>query len=140
MESGIRPSEEQIKEYNTLKINPSLRCLIYSISKDEKSIENVFQAGRDFLYKDLYEQLPSNEPRFVLYDFDYETDEKPPRKTNKLLLIFWCPDSSSIKKKFVFASSKESIKRSFTGIQKDIQASDLSEIDYDVVRKELLKA
>jgi cofilin len=55
-------------------------------------------------------------------------------------LIYWCPDSCKINKKFVYSSTKEPIKRALQGIQKDIQASDISELDYDVVRKELLKA
>lgn len=84
--------------------------------------------------------LPNNEPRFVIYDFNYETDEKSPRKTTKLLLIFWCTLSTPIKQKFPAAGTKDAFKTKFTGIQKDIQASDLSEVDYEVIRKELLKA
>jgi cofilin len=74
----------------------------------------------------------------VIWDFDYETDEKPPRKTARLILIYWCPDTSKINRKFVFSSTKESVKRSLVGIQTDIQASDFSGLDYDSVRKELL--
>ncbi len=77
--------------------------------------------------------------RFLLIDFEYETDEKPPRSTNKLILIFWCPDVAKIKRKFTFSSTKDALKRNFAGIQKDFQASDISDIDFETIRKELMK-
>ena len=75
-----------------------------------------------------------------MYDFDYETDEKPPRKTSKLMLICWAPVAAPMKRKFTYSSTKNAIKASFTGIQKDLQPSDWSDLDHAVIRKELLKA
>lgn len=140
MISGIKPNEDHIKEFNSLKLSKSSKVLIFKISgtKTEGNLELEFKGDKDFDYKTLYEILPSDEPRYVVYDFEYYTDEKPPRKTNKLILFFWCPTACSITNKFLYASTKDSVRGSFNGIQKDIQASDLSEIDFDSVRKDLL--
>lgn len=140
MISGIKPKEEQLKEYNELKINKTKKILIFAVnqSDNENKFETVYSAGKDFDFKTLVEILPNEDPRFVIYDFDYSTDEKPPRKTSKLLLIFWCPTACTINKKFLYASTKDSVRSAFTGIQKDIQASDFSDLDYDSIRKDLL--
>jgi cofilin len=140
MQSGITPNETILQEYKEFKINRAYKCLILALDKDNKEIEITFKGDKNFEYKELADQLPKDDSRFVLVFFEYETDEKPPRKTDKIIMIYWCPTTTPIRRKFASASTKEAIKTACTGIQKDIQASDYSEIDYDEVRKECLKA
>lgn len=45
----------------------------------------------------------------------------------------WSPDTAPVKSKMVYASSKESIKRSFNGIGVEIQGTDYSEVSYETV-------
>ena len=76
----------------------------------------------------------------MIFDYELETFEEPPRKTSKIILFLWAPDVAPIRKKIPFATSKSSITASFEGIQKDIQLSDLSLILEEVeLRKECLK-
>ena len=57
--------------------------------------------------------------RYGLYDFEYEhqcqgtTDSS---KKQKLFLMSWCPDSAKIKKKMLYASSFETLKKSLVNI------------------------
>ena len=133
---GIMPSDEQIKIYKELKVDKTHRCYALKLNAKRDGLEDLFIGDRDFKLTDLCEKLPSNDCVYVIYDFDFETFENPPRPTSKLLLIFWCPDNAPIKVKAPFASSKNDLKASFDGIAKDIMASDTSILDHEELRKE----
>ena len=62
--------------------------------------------------------------RYGLFDFEYEhqcegTTEKT--KKEKLVLMSWCPDTAKIKKKMLYSSSFDALKKCLVGIQKYIQ-------------------
>jgi cofilin len=139
VDSGIKCNSEITAAFNELKIERTLKCLVLKIDKANTGLEIDFQEDKTFDYSQLVDKLPKDDPRFVLVDFEYETNENPPRKTSKLILFFWCPDNSKINRKVVFSSTKHSIKTALTGIQKDLQASDHSDFDFENVRKEMLR-
>jgi cofilin len=139
VDSGIKCNSDITAAFNELKIERTLKCLVLKIDKANTGLEIDFKEDKTFNYSELAEKLPKDDPRFVLVDFEYETNENPPRKTSKLILFFWCPDNSKINRKVVFSSTKHSIKTALTGIQKDLQASDYSDLDYENVKKEMLR-
>ena len=55
------------------------------------------------------------------------------------LLFFRCPDSSGIKKKMIYASSKDAVAKKLEGIQVNIQCNDLDEISYAEVIEQASK-
>ena len=61
-----------------------------------------------------------------MFDFEYThqcqgTTEAS--KKEKLFLISWCPDSAKIKKKMLYSSSFDALKKCLVGVQKYIQVS-----------------
>merc|ERR1712127_205215 len=85
---------------------------------DDDSAEVRYQGFLDFL-TDKYKL----EPVWVVYDFPYKTANG--QDNNKLILFAWCPDCANIKKKMVFASTKDALKKVLPGINKDFQACDV---------------
>ena len=136
MVSVVTVTPEQIQLYQDLKIDEKYRYIILALTKDRNALEIVSLGERDKSLKDLEQFLPNNDCRYVVFDFEFETFENPPRPTRKILLISWAPDIAPIKVKVPFASSKTEIRSAFQGIQKDIQASDLSILDFEELRKE----
>jgi len=51
----------------------------------------------------------------------------------------WSPDTAPIKSKMVYASSKDSIRRSFIGIGTEIQGTDYAEVSYETVLEKVSK-
>lgn len=45
-----------------------------------------------------------------------------------------CPDTSRVRSKMIYASSKDRFKRELDGIQIELQATDPTEMDLDVIR------
>ena len=101
------------------------------------NLELVFKGDKYFKYEDLTNYLPKADMRFVIYDFEYKTYENPPRHTSKLLFIQWRPMTTPLKKKWLFDPIVSKIKNAFGGIQKDIFVDDLSDLQRDIIEKEL---
>merc|ERR1712046_139966 len=96
-------------------------------------------ASYDAFLNDL-QRGGDSECRYGLYDFEYEhqcqgtTDSS---KKQKLFLMSWCPDSAKIKKKMLYSSSFDALKKSLVGVHKYIQATDASEASEEAVEKQL---
>jgi hypothetical protein len=65
-----------------------------------------------------------SECRYGLFDFEYDhqcqgtTDTS---KKQKLFLMSWCPDTARIKKKMLYSSSFDALKKALVGVHKYIQ-------------------
>merc|ERR1712157_340390 len=120
--------------------NKTHRYCVFFI-KDEKFITVEKMGGRDASYDDFLNDLQKGgdgECRYGLYDFEYEhqcqgTTESS--KKQKLFLMNWCPDSA--KKKMLYASSFDNLKKALVGVHKFIQATDASEASEGEVEKQL---
>ena len=97
-------------------------------------LQQSFVAGtRDESYQTFLGDIMACGPedcRYGLFDFEYRhqcegTNEKS--KKEKLLLMTWCPDTAKIKKKMLYSSSFDALKKclvgSITYIQVQIQSS-----------------
>ena len=48
-----------------------------------------------------------------------------------IVLCSRSPDDSKIKQKMVYSSSKDALRKALVGVQVDIQANDISDIEYE---------
>merc|ERR1719259_1316323 len=100
----------------------------YSTLKMKKMICVEKVGSRDTNYGQFLADLTACGPddcRYGLYDFEYThqcqgTTEAS--KKEKLFLMSWCPDSAKIKKKMLYSSSFDALKKCLVGVQKYIQA------------------
>merc|ERR1712018_989750 len=122
MASGVKV-DEAVK-INTKKTH---RYLVFYI-KDEKMICVEKVGTRDAPYSSFLTDLKAagdKDCRYGLFDFEYThqcqgTTEAS--KKEKLFLMSWCPDSAKIKKKMLYSSSFDALKKCLVGVQKYIQA------------------
>ena len=55
------------------------------------------------------------------------------------LTIHRCPDDSKIGDKMIYASTKDSLKKAFSGLSLEFQANDRGDFDYDTYAAEVEK-
>lgn len=140
--ASIRVSEEVKSMYDEIKKKKNHRYLVFYI-KDEKTIAVEKIGGRDSSYEEFLNEIMSCGPedcRYGLFDFEYQhqcqgTSEKTMKE--KLLLMSWCPDTARIKKKMLYSSSFDALKKCLVGVQKYIQATDESEASAEQVEEKL---
>ena len=136
MASGVNVDDAVVHAFNQLKMGHYLRYAIFKISDDFSRIE-VSSTAETATYDEFCASLPANDCRYGVYDFEYEVDGG---KRNKIVLFVWAPDSAKIKNKMLYASSKDNLKKMMVGIGSEVQATDASEIDYQVVLEKVTRA
>ncbi|KDQ62618.1 hypothetical protein JAAARDRAFT_54545 [Jaapia argillacea MUCL 33604] len=128
--SGVAVSSECLSEYQTLKLGKKLKYIIFTLNKDNTEII-VEKTSNSHEYEDFLADLPEGDCRYAVYDYEYELEEGG--KRNKLAFVAWSPDDARVKRKMLFASSKDAIRRSLVGIAVEIQGTDLSEVAFETV-------
>ncbi|TFY52093.1 hypothetical protein EVJ58_g10203 [Rhodofomes roseus] len=129
-QSGVGVSPECLETYQTLKLGKKIKYIIYTLNPDNTQIV-VEKQSQSINYDDFLADLPENEPRWAVYDFEFEKEGAG--KRNKITFFSWSPDDSKIKKKMLFASSKDALRRALVGIAAEIQGTDYSEVAYESV-------
>merc|ERR1712126_461068 len=142
MSSGVAVDDECKNVFEEIKKNKKHRYIVFYI-KDEKSIAVETIGGRDASYDSFLTDLMKNgesECRYGLYDMEYEHQcqgATEVSKKQKLFLMAWCPDTAKIKKKMLYSSSFDALKKSLVGVHKYVQATDSSEASEEQIMEKL---
>ena len=127
--SGVTIEDECVKCFNDMKIRHDKRYIIYRITDDQTKICVDKVGDKTETYEDFRRQLlEADGPRYAIVDYEFKKVETG-QVQDKLIFVFWCPDTSKIKMKMVYASSKDSLVKPLNGIAKIIQANDAEAID-----------
>ena len=70
--------------------------------------------------------LPANDVRYVVVDLDFNLPDGP---RTEMVFITWAPETASVKRKMIVASSQNALKSSLVGVSKYIQACGYPEIE-----------
>lgn len=111
------------------------RYMQMKMSDDSKEIVIDKEAPKSDSYEDFVGQLPSDQCRYAVVDFAYQGNETGLKEV--LIFVVWCPDNASVKQKMLYASSKDAVKATCTGVAAEIQATDFDEISTDAVLEKL---
>ncbi|KAG4174589.1 hypothetical protein ERO13_A11G130800v2 [Gossypium hirsutum] len=101
---------------------------------DEKKRKVVVEKTGDpaETYDDFTASLPENDCRYAVYDFDFVTSDNCQK--SKIFFIAWSPSSSRIRSKVLYATSKHGLREELDGIHYEIQATDPTEMDLEVLK------
>merc|ERR1712059_20316 len=140
--SGVKLAPGCMDAYNDIQKGKKHLYATFVIEDGEIKVETLGPKGKsyaDFL-KDIQKKDGAKDDcRFAVYDYEYQFSPEGAecQAKSKIFLLCWCPDSSAIKKKMLYSSSFDTLKRAFVGVHKVIQANDESEIQQDEIEKEL---
>lgn len=134
--TGVTVRDGCKQAFDELKLKHTKRYIIFKI-ENSKEILIESEGGKEATYEDFKKAMPENEPRYAVVDVEYNTDDGRPQ--SKIAFILWAPDSCGVKPKMIYASSKDAIKKVLSGFAKEIQANDSSELDYEEVKKIMMK-
>ncbi|KAG1337905.1 actin-depolymerizing factor 7 [Cocos nucifera] len=130
--SGMAVNDDCKLKFLELKAKRTHRYIIFKIDEKLKQVI-VEKVGEPTLsYEDFTAALPADECRYAIYDFDFVTEENCQK--SKIFFIAWSPDTSRVRSKMLYASSKDRFKRELDGIQVELQATDPTEMGLDVIR------
>ena len=140
MASGVQVDASAVQLFNEMKKRNVAKYATFRI-EDKKVIVVDYQAPaaktttRDedkVHFTELGQRLAQDEPRYIVYNFSFRM-KKEARDVHKLVFLVWCPDSSSVGNKMLYAASKGYLKREFEGLSLEFQLSDMGDFDYDSI-------
>ncbi|TPX41006.1 hypothetical protein SeLEV6574_g06293 [Synchytrium endobioticum] len=131
MSTGVRAADEALNFYQDLKLKKKYAYIIYKMNDEatEIVVEKAVESGD---YDTFVSELPKDACRYAVFDFAFETKDEGQGR-NKLLFVFWSPDTAKVKSKMVYAASKDALRKKLDGIYVEIQGTDLSEVAYETV-------
>ncbi|KAL9275880.1 Actin-depolymerizing factor 7-like protein, partial [Drosera capensis] len=128
--SGMAVHDDCKLKFHELKTKRIYRFITFKIEGQQVVVDKIGSPEED--YDAFTASLPADECRYAVFDFDFTTDENCQK--SKIFFIAWSPDTSKIRSKMVYASSKDRFKRELDGIQVELQATDPSEMSLDIVK------
>ncbi|KAH7854674.1 hypothetical protein Vadar_016704 [Vaccinium darrowii] len=128
--SGMAVDDECKLKFSELKTKRNYRFIIFKIEDQKVVVEKV--GSPEESYEDFSASLPADECRYSVFDFDFTTEENCQK--SKIFFIAWSPETARVRMKMVYASSKDRFKRELDGIQVELQATDPSEMSFDIVK------
>ncbi|KAF1862637.1 hypothetical protein Lal_00013398 [Lupinus albus] len=128
--SGMAVHDDCKLRFQELKSKRSYRFILFKIEQQQVVVDKLGEPMES--YDDFMASFPTDECRYAVYDFDFTTEENCQK--SKIFFIAWSPDTSRVRMKMVYASSKDRFKRELDGIQVEIQATDPSEMSLDIVK------
>ncbi|XP_048381103.1 cofilin-2-like [Stegostoma tigrinum] len=144
MASGVAVSDEVVCCFNDMKVRKS--CSQADLKKRKKAVlfklddskeKIIVDQEKQITVGDVLEQricdplnsfikmLPLNDCRYALYDASFETKET---KKEELIFMHWVPEDASVACKMIYASSKDALKKKFTGVKHEWQVTSIEEL------------
>ncbi|BBM98971.1 cofilin [Marchantia polymorpha subsp. ruderalis] len=131
--SGMSASDECKLKFMELKRKKTHRFIIFKIDEKLQQIVVEKAGGPDESYEAFASSLPEKDCRYGVYDFDFVTEDNCQK--SKIFFIAWSPDTSRVKAKMLYASSKDRFRRELDGVHYELQATDPTEMDLQVIKE-----
>jgi cofilin len=132
-DAGVTIAPDILGYFNEMKLHKAYRGIIFKMSDDNKQIviDQIMNAGEaGSSYDDFLKAFPEDKCRYGLFDFIYDNDGS---RCQKICFFLWAPTKASIRDHMVYAASKDSLRKSLSGIPLDIQATEASDMAYEEV-------
>merc|ERR1712086_1203257 len=138
MSSGVQVADDCSKEFEAMKIRKAYAYIIFKITDDKKNIviEKKGEKGdksQEEYFAEFAKELPDGDCRYGI--FDVEINTKSGATANKLIFVAWSDDNASVKPKMLYASSKDALKKTLTGINEEFQATERGDLDEQEIKK-----
>lgn len=131
--SGMGVADHCRNTFLELQRKKAFRYVIFKIDEKKKEVVVEKTGGPAESYDDFTASLPENDCRYAIYDFDFVTSENCQK--SKIFFIAWSPSVSRIRAKMLYATSKDRFRRELEGIHYEIQATDPTEMELEVLQE-----
>ncbi|CAI9715497.1 ADF-H domain profile [ [Octopus vulgaris] len=149
MSSGIIVSQQVIDLFHDIKSKKKIRYCILDLNDTETALVpgecvlkpepvDVSLCAVKKEWESFCSKLTLNDCLYIIYDMNYQRPGGARR--DKLLLISWCPESSSTRKKMIYTSTLNTLKSALAGIQVEVQSNDLGDLDFEEVLQKVDKS
>lgn len=134
--SGIKITDEVKSAYENIKMKKNkavYAVLKFNAKQDGLLVDEEESKRQDKSYNELLAGLPSNDVRYIFYDFPFITKNSD-AKSSKLICVSWHPQGSSVKQKMLCASTFSALKSACKiGANESFEGDDVDDVSVDII-------
>ncbi|XP_061342074.1 actin-depolymerizing factor 5-like isoform X1 [Gastrolobium bilobum] len=130
--TGMWVTDECKNSFMEMKWKKVHRYIVFKIDERSKLVTVDKVGGPGEGYADLAASLPNDDCRYAVFDFDFVTVDNC--RKSKIFFIAWSPTASRIRAKMLYATSKDGLRRALDGICYEVQATDPTEMGFDIIK------
>lgn len=142
MASGVKVDSECIEAFNNFKLGKKEAFLLFGFNENATKIIVLHKETKtstdtkNLEWDKFIELLPSDDVRYAVADINYNMSEGT---RTDMVFITWAPETASIKRRMLMASSKDALKNALVGCRTTIQACSYPDLDLRSIVEEKFK-
>lgn len=136
MSSGVKVNPDCIEAFNNFKLGKKEAFLLFGFNenatqiiilhKETKGAHDDTLKSKNAQWETLISMLPKDDVRYAVADVHYNMSEGP---RTDMVFVTWAPETASIKRRMLMASSKDALKNALVGCRTTIQACCYPDLD-----------
>jgi len=143
--SGVKLDDACKVKYDEVQKKKIHRFVTFYI-KDDKEIVVDKVGDRSAKFNDFVDAVKqkdgaSEDCRYAILDYEFTLEGQGTEASQRdaILLFMYCPETARIKKKMIYSSSFDTVKRAFNGIKKAININDESDLNEEYVKEKAME-
>lgn len=136
MSSGVKVDSECVSAYNEFKLKKNTAFIVFGFNKEltkivvlekvPKSAADDSVKAKNAQWEDLITQFPNDDVRYAVADVHYNLADG---QRTEMVFVSWAPETASVKRRMLMASSKDALKNTLVGCKTSIQACSYPDLD-----------
>merc|ERR1712203_111722 len=143
--SGVRLDEACKVKYDEVQKKHMHRYVTFHI-KDDKEIVVDKVGERSATFNDFVDAVKqkdgnSEDCRYAILDYEFTLEAQGTEASQRdaILLLMYAHENARIKKKMIYSSSFDTVKRAFNGVKKTLNINDESELSEDYIKEKAME-
>jgi len=143
--SGVKLDDACKTKYEEVQKKHLHRYVTFHI-KDDKEIVVDKVGARDATFNEFIDAVKqkdgsSEDCRYAILDYEFTLEAQGTEASQRdaIMLFMYCPENARIKKKMIYSSSFDTVKRAFNGIKKAVNINDESDLTEEFVKEKAME-
>jgi len=144
--SGVKLDPKAQQTYDELqKKTKKHRFLTFHIKNDTEIVIDK-EGPRDASFSDFVDAVKQKDGdkedcRYAVLDYEFTLEAQGTEASNRdaIVLIMYCPEGAKIKKKMLYSSSFDTVKKSFNGVKKSFNINDESDLNEEFIKEKAME-
>lgn len=145
--SGVKLNDESKKIYESMQSKKTTehRFLTFHIQNDVEIVVDK-KGPRDASFSDFVDAMRqkdgnNDDCRYGVLDYEFTLEAQGTEASHRdaIVLIMYCPESSKVKKKMLYSSSFDTVKKAFLGVKKAFNITDESDLNEEFIKEKAIE-
>jgi len=143
--SGVKLDDACKLKYEEVQKKHLHRFVTFHI-KDDKEIVVDKVGARDATFNDFVDAVKqkdgnSEDCRYAILDYEFTLEAQGTEASQRdaILLVLFCPENAKIKKKMLYASSFDYLKKTLSGVKKTFNINDAIDLNEAFIKEKAME-